>query len=110
MNPLVRFIPVRCLGSVNTVFITDALSKGIDGILLIGCKLGKDYQCHFIRGRELANRRMENVQETLQRLMPERERVKVFEVSITDWDKIAEIVNKFVEEIKAIGPNPYKGF
>ncbi|MEM0350506.1 MAG: hydrogenase iron-sulfur subunit [Archaeoglobaceae archaeon] len=110
INPLVRFIPVRCLGSVNTVFIADALSKGIDGILLIGCKFGQDYQCHFIRGSELANRRMENVQETLQRLMLEKERVKVFEVSINDWDKIVEIVNGFVEEIKQIGPNPYKGF
>lgn len=110
LSPLVRFIPVRCLGSVNTVFIADALSKGIDGILLMGCKFGQDYQCHFIRGSELANRRMENVQETLQRLMLEKERVKVVEVSITDWDKIAEIVNSFVEEIRALGANPYKGF
>lgn len=110
LSPLVRFIPVRCLGSVNTVFIADALSKGIDGILLMGCKFGQDYQCHFIRGSELANRRMENVQETLQRLMLEKERVKVVEVSITDWDKIADIVNGFVEEIKALGANPYKGF
>ncbi|MEM2787731.1 MAG: hydrogenase iron-sulfur subunit, partial [Archaeoglobaceae archaeon] len=110
LNPLVRFIPVRCLGSVNTVFIADALSKGIDGILLMGCKFGQDYQCHFIRGSELANRRMENVQETLQRLMLEKERVKVIEVSITDWDKIAGIVNGFVEEIKQLGANPYKGF
>lgn len=110
ISPLVRFIPVRCLGSVNTVFIADALSKGIDGILLMGCKMGQDYQCHFIRGSELANRRMENVQETLQRLMLEKERVKVVEVSITDWDKIAGIVNSFVEEVKALGPNPYKGF
>ncbi|MEM5823836.1 MAG: hydrogenase iron-sulfur subunit, partial [Archaeoglobaceae archaeon] len=110
LNPLVRFIPVRCLGSVNTVFIADALSKGIDGILLMGCKFGQDYQCHFIRGSELANRRMENVQETLQRLMLEKERVKVIEVSINDWDKIADIVNGFVEEIKQLGANPYKGF
>ncbi|MFN3383830.1 MAG: hydrogenase iron-sulfur subunit [Archaeoglobaceae archaeon] len=110
INPLIRFISVRCLGSVNTVFIADALSKGIDGILLMGCKFGQDYQCHFVRGSELANRRMENVQETLQRLMLEKERVKVVEVSITDWDKIAGIVNGFVDEIKQLGANPYKGF
>ncbi len=109
-SPLVRIIPVRCLGSVNTVFIADALSKGIDGILLLGCKYGEDYQCHFIRGSELANRRMENVQETLQRLMLESERVKVVEVAINDWDKIPKIINDFVEEVKQLGPNPYKGF
>jgi len=109
-SPLVRVIPVRCLGSVNTVFIADALSSGIDGILLLGCKFGQDYQCHFIRGSELANRRMENVQETLQRLVLESERVKVIEVSITDWDKVPKIINEFVDNVKQLGANPYKGF
>ena len=106
----VRVIPVRCLGSVNVVFVADALSRGIDGILMVGCKYGEDYQCHFIRGSELANRRMENVQETLQRLMLEPERVKLVELAISDYDKIPEIINSFVEEIKQVGPNPYKGF
>ncbi|MCI5164058.1 MAG: hydrogenase iron-sulfur subunit, partial [Candidatus Electrothrix sp. AX5] len=31
--PLVRFIPVRCLGSVNMVWIKDAMSSGTDGVL-----------------------------------------------------------------------------
>ncbi len=109
-SPLVRVIPVRCLGSVNTVFIADALSKGIDGILLLGCKFGEDYQCHFIRGSELANRRMENVQETLERLMLESERVKVVEVAINDWDKLPQIIDEFVNEVMQLGANPYKGF
>ncbi len=106
----VRVIPVRCLGSVNVVFIADALSRGIDGILMVGCKYGEDYQCHFIRGSELANRRMENVQETLQRLMLEPERVKLVELAISDFDKVPEIIDGFVEEIRQVGPNPYKGF
>jgi quinone-modifying oxidoreductase subunit QmoB len=109
-SPLVRIIPVRCLGSVNVVFIADAMSKGVDGVLLLGCKFGEDYQCHFIRGSELANRRMENVRETLNRLFIEPERVKIVQVEISDWPKIPEIINSFVEEIQKIGPNPYKGF
>jgi len=32
----VRFIPVRCLGSVNVVFVADALARGFDGILMMG--------------------------------------------------------------------------
>jgi quinone-modifying oxidoreductase subunit QmoB len=105
-----RIIPVRCLGSVNVVFVADALSRGIDGILMVGCKFGQDYQCHFIRGSELANRRMENVQETLQRLMLEPQRVKLVELSISDYDKIPKIIEEFMEQIKQVGPNPYKGF
>ncbi|MGB9803763.1 FAD-dependent oxidoreductase, partial [Desulfofundulus sp.] len=46
ISPWVRIIPVRCLGSMNLIWIADALSKGIDGILLLGCKHGDDYQCH----------------------------------------------------------------
>ena len=109
-SPLVRVIPVRCLGSVNVVFVADALSRGIDGILMVGCKYGEDYQCHFIRGSELANRRMENVQETLQRLMLEPERVKLVELAISDYDKIPQIIEDFIKQIEQVGANPYKGF
>lgn len=108
-DPNIRVIPVRCLGSVNTVWVADALSRGFDGILLIGCKYGDDYQCHFIRGSELANKRMENVQEKLKQLVLEPERVKLLTLSIDEYEKIPEIFNEFVEEITEMGFNPYKG-
>ena len=109
-NPFVRVIPVRCLGSVNIVWIADALSKGIDGILMIGCKYGDDYQCHFIKGSELANYRMEKVQETLQRLVLESERIQVVQLSISEYDRLPQIFDNFLETIERIGPNPYKDF
>jgi quinone-modifying oxidoreductase subunit QmoB len=109
-NPYVRVIPVRCLGSVNIVWIADALSKGIDGILLIGCKYGDDYQCHFIKGSELANTRMEKVQETLNRLVLESDRVQVHQLSISEYEKLPQIFDDFMEKIEEIGPNPYKEF
>ncbi|MCL5034520.1 MAG: FAD-dependent oxidoreductase [Bacteroidetes bacterium] len=105
----IRVIPVRCLGSVNVVWIADALSKGFDGVLMLGCKFGVDYQCHFIRGSELANKRMENVQEKLKQLVLEPERVKLLTLSIDEYAKLPGIFNEFVEEVREIGPNPYKG-
>lgn len=109
-NSYIRVMPVRCLGSVNTVFIADTLSKGIDGILMLGCKYGENYQCHFIRGSELANERMEKVQETLDRLMLESERVQVHQVEITDYNQIPQLMDQFYEDIMELEPNPYKGF
>jgi len=109
-NPYIRVIPVRCLGSVNIVLIADALSKGIDGILMIGCKYGDDYQCHFIKGSELANERMEKVQETLQRLRLESDRISVWQLSISEYAKLPQIFDDFMETIEKVGPNPYKGF
>ena len=110
LNRLVRFIPVRCLGSVNMVWIKDAMSAGMDGVLLLGCKYGDDYQCHFAKGSEIANRRMENIGETLGTLGLEPERCAVRQVSIADYDQIPAIIDEFVEEIVAMGPNPFKGF
>jgi quinone-modifying oxidoreductase subunit QmoB len=110
LHPSVRVIPVRCLGSVNVVFIADALSRGIDGILLLGCKYGENYQCHFIKGSELASRRMENVRETLERMFLEPERVKLVEIAIDEYHKLPQIIDDFVKKIEEIGLNPFKGF
>jgi quinone-modifying oxidoreductase subunit QmoB len=106
----VRVIPVRCLGSVNIVWIADALSRGIDGVMLMGCKYGEDYQCHFAKGSEIAHRRLENVKETLQRLQLESERVEVSQVSIDAYEKVPEMINTFMDRMRELGPNPYKGF
>ncbi|MCL4401423.1 MAG: FAD-dependent oxidoreductase [Acidobacteria bacterium] len=105
----VRVIPLRCLGSLNLVWIADALSRGIDGIMLIGCKYGDDYQCHFVRGSELANRRLENVKETLQRLQLESERLQLTQLAINEYEKLPVMINEFMERIRELGANPYKG-
>jgi quinone-modifying oxidoreductase subunit QmoB len=106
----IRFIPVRCLGSVNTVWIADALSRGYDGILLIGCKSGTDYQCHFITGSELMDKRSENIQEKLKQLALEEERVQLVQMPITDYEKLPQVINEFAEQIEEMGMNPFKGF
>jgi len=105
-----RIIPVRCLGAVNVAFIKDSMSKGYDGILLLGCKYGENYQCHFIKGSELANRRMENVAETLQQLALEQERVTIHTVAIDEVDEAVNKMKEFEEEIKGFGENPFKGW
>ncbi|MFH7326852.1 FAD-dependent oxidoreductase [Desulfurivibrio sp. C05AmB] len=110
LNSLVRVIPVRCLGSVNMVWIKDALSAGMDGALLLGCKFGDDYQCHFVKGSEIADKRMANIGETLGSLGLEAERCAVRQVAITDYDTVSEVINEFIEEVKGLGPNPFKGF
>ena len=109
-DPNVRVIPLRCLGSLNIVWIADALSRGIDGVILVGCKYGDDYQCHFTKGSELAQRRLENVKETLQRLQLEPERLQLTQLGINEWDTLPALFDSFVERMRELGPNPYKGF
>ncbi len=110
IDPSVRFIPMRCLGGMNLVWIADAFSKGIDGFLLLGCKFGENYQCHFIKGSELANTRFSKVGETLDRLQLEADRVNMMQVAISEYDKLPDMINAFVERVKEIGHNPFKEF
>ncbi len=109
-SPDVRFIPVRCLGSVNTIWIKDALAQGMDGVILIGCKHGDDYQCHFMKGSELAEVRVKKIGDALSSLALEEERVAFAEVAIDEYDKLPGITNDFVELVEDLGPNPFKGF
>jgi len=104
----VRVVPLRCLGSLNVAVIADALSSGIDGIMLMGCKSGDDYQCHFIQGSALAAKRLGNVMETLNRLTIEPERVLPVEIEISEYDRIPAIVGDFVDTVRKLGSNPYK--
>ncbi|AEH44167.1 methyl-viologen-reducing hydrogenase delta subunit [Thermodesulfatator indicus DSM 15286] len=106
----IRFIPVRCLGAVNVAWIRDAMSGGWDGVLMLGCKYGENYQCHFIKGSELANRRMENVAETLQQLALEPERVVIKTVSIDEYEELPKLLQEFQEALEAVGESPFKGW
>ena len=108
-SPHVRVIPVRCIGSVNIVWVNEALSSGFDGIMLFGCKYGQDYQCHFVKGSEMMKTRSVNVREKLQQMALENERVELFEVEITDYERVPKLIDAFMETIERVGPNPFKG-
>jgi phospholipid/cholesterol/gamma-HCH transport system permease protein len=79
-------------------------------IVLLGCKFGENYQCHFIKGSELANYRFSKIGETLDRLQLEAERVNMMQVAISEYDKLPDMINEFVAKVKEIGHNPFKEF
>jgi quinone-modifying oxidoreductase subunit QmoB len=103
-----RVIPVRCLGSVNTIWVSDALNSGYDGIILMGCQKGENYQCHFVKGSEMAHYRMSKVDDTLQSLSLEKERVATYEVAITDIQRAPQLINDMAAAIEKIGLSPFK--
>lgn len=103
-----RVVPIRCLGSVNTIWLTDALNSGYDGIILMGCQKGDDYQCHFVKGSEIAHMRMSKIADTLETLNLEKERVATYEVAITDVARTADLINDMAKTIEEIGMSPFK--
>jgi quinone-modifying oxidoreductase subunit QmoB len=99
---------VRCLGSVNTIWVTDALNSGYDGVVLMGCQKGENYQCHFVKGSEMAQYRMSKVDDTLETLNLEKERVSTYEVAITDIDRAPQLINDMADTVEQIGLSPFK--
>jgi quinone-modifying oxidoreductase subunit QmoB len=103
-----RVIPVRCLGSVNTIWVTDALNSGYDGIVLMGCQKGENYQCHFVKGSEIAHIRMSKIDDTLSQLGLEKERVATYEIAITDIERAPRLINDMAETVAKVGMSPFK--
>ena len=46
---------------------------------------------------------------TLQRLRLEPERLELTQLAINEYGKLPELINGFMERIREMGPNPYKG-
>ncbi|MBF0130657.1 MAG: FAD-dependent oxidoreductase [Alphaproteobacteria bacterium] len=109
-SAFVRVIPVRCLGSVSLLLVSDALSSGYDGVMLLGCKPGDDYQCHFVKGSAIAKERLSKITETLKSMALDSGRVKQEDAAITDSDRLPKLIDRFVAELDEYGPSPFKGF
>jgi quinone-modifying oxidoreductase subunit QmoB len=108
ISPWARVIPVRCLGSVSLSWVTDAMNNGYDGIIMMGCQRGDDYQCHFVRGSTMAAERMAKVGDTLSTLNLEPERVIVHEVAITDIERAPRLIREMEEVVERVGMSPFK--
>ena len=59
---------------------------------------------------ELANYRMGKIQETLDRLVLESDRIKVHQLAINEYGQIPDLLSEFMEKMEEVGPNPYKGW
>ncbi|MCF2140757.1 MAG: hydrogenase iron-sulfur subunit [Candidatus Lokiarchaeota archaeon] len=100
--PNIRVIRVMCSGRVDPVFVADALLKGIDGILILGCHLG---DCHYGEGNYEAKANYEMLQILLKNIELEK-RVELNWVSAAEGTYFSQIVSDFTENIRTMGPSP----
>jgi quinone-modifying oxidoreductase subunit QmoB len=77
---------------------------------MMGCQKGENYQCHFVKGSEMAYYRLSKIGDTLKGMGLEPERMQTQEVAITDNVRVAKLINDYVEQLDAMGPSPMKGF
>ncbi len=98
-------IMVPCSGAVNGMIISEAISKGVDGVLIAGCP---DNQCHYLQGSSLAKTRLTDISNKLKEMYLEPERVRFISISRDEPEKFSETVRKYVEELKKLGKNPLR--
>ncbi len=100
-DPNVRIVRTLCSGRVDPEWILRALKKGIDGVIVSGCRLG---ECHFKVGNYHADERVKTLKEALKEAGINPERVATIWHSAGEASGIAEDFNEFVEKIREFGP------
>jgi len=103
--PNIRIIRVMCSGMVHPNIVIDALTKGADGVLMCGCHPG---DCHYLEGNLKAEARAEAIKLMLQDFGIEEERFRLEWVSASEGNRFAQVVTEMTEQLKQLGPSPYK--
>ncbi|MBN2113552.1 MAG: hydrogenase iron-sulfur subunit [Acidimicrobiia bacterium] len=99
--PNTRVIRVMCSGRVDPQFVLEALAHGADGVLIGGCHPG---DCHYQSGNYKALRRFRLLKRMLLAFGIEDERVRLEWISAAEADKLRDVVNEMVAQVKALGP------
>jgi F420-non-reducing hydrogenase iron-sulfur subunit len=101
----VRIIRVMCSGMVHPNLVIDALTKGADGVIVCGCHPG---DCHYEDGNMKAQKRAEAIVLMLEDFGLEEERFRLEWVSASEGPRFAQVMTEFTEQVKKLGPSPYK--
>ncbi|MBI4595724.1 MAG: hydrogenase iron-sulfur subunit, partial [Candidatus Tectomicrobia bacterium] len=97
----VRVIRVMCAARVHPKFITAALLKGIDGVMVVGCHAA---DCHYISGIQQAMKTVQATRKTLEKLGVDPERLELAHISAGEGAKFAETINNFTGDVTHLGP------
>ncbi len=100
-----RVMRVMCSGRVEPEFVLEALKRGADGVLVGACHIG---DCHYVNGNHKTVRRMPLVKAMAAQYGFDPARVRLEHISASEGAELTEISKEFVEELRAIGPNPLK--
>jgi F420-non-reducing hydrogenase iron-sulfur subunit len=104
--PSIRIIRVMCSGRVDPAFVLEAFKNGADGVLVAGCHLPSD--CHYLSGNFKAQRRIALMKTVLEQFGIEPERLRLEWISASEGDRFATVVKEMTEQIKKLGPGPFK--
>jgi F420-non-reducing hydrogenase iron-sulfur subunit len=100
-----RIIRVMCTGRMDSTLVLEALRMGADGVLIAGCHPG---DCHYQKGNFMMEKRFDYLKKAVKNIGIEPERVRLEWVSASEGGKWAALAREMTEEIKRLGPSPFK--
>lgn len=95
--PNVRIIRLMCSGAADPVYVLKAMLDGADGVLIGGCHPG---DCHYQSGNYKQRRRFAVLQETLDELGFDKDRVWLRWISASEGAQFAETIRDFTTMLK----------
>ena len=105
MLPDFRVIRVMCSARVDPEFVLYAFKNGADGVMVAGCHPG---DCHYIGGNYRTRRRMALLRMLLKQFGLNTKRFRLEWVSAGEGQKFSKVINEFIDQVKQLGPSPYK--
>jgi F420-non-reducing hydrogenase iron-sulfur subunit len=96
-----RIIRVMCSGRIDPQFILRAFKEGADGVFIGGCHPG---DCHYVSGNYKTQKRVVLLQNLLEGLGIERERLALEWVSASEGQRFADAVTAFTRRVTELGP------
>jgi F420-non-reducing hydrogenase iron-sulfur subunit len=104
--PNVRLIRLMCSGRLDPTFVLKAFAGGADAVLITGCHPG---ECHYIEQNYKAMRRFQLLKKTLVQMGIEPQRIRLIWASAAEGVRLAQEINKIVEEVRTLGPLNWGG-
>ncbi|MEW6608299.1 MAG: hydrogenase iron-sulfur subunit [bacterium] len=98
-----KLIKMPCSGKVEVLYLLKALESGADGVLVAGCL---DGICQSLEGNLRAKTRVSQAKKYLEEIGIGQERLQISQLDSSSQQALVEAVNRLVEQINDLGPNP----
>ncbi|MFX0136274.1 MAG: hydrogenase iron-sulfur subunit [Candidatus Hodarchaeota archaeon] len=98
--PNIRIIRVMCSSRVDPSFVLRAFNNGIDGVLIIGCHMG---DCHYIKGFEYTQERMNHLKNLIRYIGIEPDRFQLNSISASEGKQFSKLIKDFTNRIINLG-------
>jgi F420-non-reducing hydrogenase iron-sulfur subunit len=90
-----------CTGRIDPALVAEAFTKGLDGLLVVGCYFG---DCHYITGNHQAKAKLDMTRRLFKHIGMNEDRLAFRQCSSGEGSVFVEIVTEFDAKLRSLGP------